>query len=140
MQEIQDDVIEECGKYGGVVHIRIDQESPEGNIFVKCPSIAVATATVNGLNGRFFSGTVDISKQEQFINDQFNRFVSFQASKSRPFSFHSSPTTSNFPTRSAQFSFYSPRADQSRRDQENTRVRRRQRRRERRGKVEVEQQ
>jgi hypothetical protein len=71
MQEIQDDVIEECSKYGGVVHIRIDQESPEGNIFVKCPSIAVASATVNGLNGRYFSGNLSAV----FFNDSSRAFT-----------------------------------------------------------------
>lgn len=55
-EEIRDDVIQECSKYGGVVHIYVDSEAPEGNIYIKCPSIAIATAAMHGLNGRFFAG------------------------------------------------------------------------------------
>lgn len=55
-EEIQDDVIQECLKYGGVVHIYVDPEAPEGNIYVKCPTIAIAMAAMQGLNGRFFAG------------------------------------------------------------------------------------
>lgn len=56
VDEIRDDVMEECSKYGGIVHIHVDQESPEGNIFIKCPTIAIATAAMASLNGRFFAG------------------------------------------------------------------------------------
>lgn len=55
-EEIRDDVIQECLKYGGVVHIYVDPEAPEGNIYVKCPTIAIAMAAMQGLNGRFFAG------------------------------------------------------------------------------------
>ncbi|XP_024148757.1 RNA-binding protein 39b isoform X2 [Oryzias melastigma] len=53
--EIQDDVIEECNKHGGVVHIYVDKNSPQGNVYVKCPSIPAAMATVNALHGRWFA-------------------------------------------------------------------------------------
>ena len=38
--EIKDDVIEECNKHGGVLHVYVDRASPQGNVYVKCPSIA----------------------------------------------------------------------------------------------------
>uniref|UniRef100_A0A8C5H2C6 RRM domain-containing protein n=1 Tax=Gouania willdenowi TaxID=441366 RepID=A0A8C5H2C6_GOUWI len=54
--EIQDDVIDECNKHGGVVHIYVDKNSAQGNVYVKCPSIPAAMATVNALHGRWFAG------------------------------------------------------------------------------------
>lgn len=56
--EIRDDVIEECNKHGGVLHIYVDKASPQGNVYVKCPSIAAAVASVNALHGRYFAGKV----------------------------------------------------------------------------------
>ncbi|XP_037831056.1 RNA-binding protein 39 isoform X2 [Kryptolebias marmoratus] len=53
---IQHDVIEECTKHGGVVHIYVDKNSPEGNVYVKCLSILAAMTSVNALHGRFFRG------------------------------------------------------------------------------------
>jgi RNA-binding protein 39 len=38
-QEIRDDVIEECNKHGGVVHIYVDEKSSDGNVYVKCATI-----------------------------------------------------------------------------------------------------
>jgi RNA-binding protein 39 len=40
VQEIRDEVIEECIKYGGVVHIYVDEKSPDGNVYVKSSNIA----------------------------------------------------------------------------------------------------
>lgn len=57
-QEIRDDVIEECSKHGGVLHIFVDKASPQGNVYVKCPTIAAAVASVNTLHGRYFGGKV----------------------------------------------------------------------------------
>lgn len=54
--EIRDDVIEECNKHGGVLHIYVDKSSAQGNVYVKCPSIASAVASVNALHGRWFAG------------------------------------------------------------------------------------
>ncbi|XP_053508856.1 RNA-binding protein 39a isoform X2 [Ictalurus furcatus] len=54
--EIQDDVIEECNKHGGVIHIYVDKKSTEGNVYVKCPSIPAAMAAVSALHGRWFGG------------------------------------------------------------------------------------
>ncbi|KRT84333.1 RNA binding protein [Oryctes borbonicus] len=56
--EIRDDVIEECNKHGGVLHVFVDKGSPQGNVYVKCPSIATAVASVNSLHGRWFAGRV----------------------------------------------------------------------------------
>lgn len=58
VEDIKDDVITECSKYGGIVHIHIDRESLEGNIYIKCPTVAVATSAMAALNGRFFAGKV----------------------------------------------------------------------------------
>jgi len=57
-QEIRDDVIEECNKHGGVLHIYVDKASPQGNVYVKCPSISAAVASVQALHGRWFAGKV----------------------------------------------------------------------------------
>jgi len=57
-QEIRDDVIDECNKHGGVLHIFVDKNSPQGNIYVKCPSISAAVASVNSLHGRYFAGRI----------------------------------------------------------------------------------
>ncbi|XP_074528489.1 RNA-binding protein 39-like isoform X2 [Halichoeres trimaculatus] len=54
--DIQHDVIEECNKHGGVVHIYVDKNSAEGNVYVKCPTIPAAMAAVNALHGRYFAG------------------------------------------------------------------------------------
>nr|XP_018903439.1 PREDICTED: RNA-binding protein 39 [Bemisia tabaci] len=57
-QEIRDDVIEECNKHGGVLHVFVDKASPQGNVYVKCPTINTAVAAVNSLHGRWFAGRV----------------------------------------------------------------------------------
>ncbi|XP_018089939.1 RNA binding motif protein 39 L homeolog isoform X2 [Xenopus laevis] len=54
--EIKEDVIEECNKHGGVVHLYVDKNSAQGNVYVKCPTIASAIAAVNALHGRWFAG------------------------------------------------------------------------------------
>ncbi|XP_061730472.1 RNA-binding protein 39-like isoform X4 [Nerophis ophidion] len=54
--DIQHDVIEECNKHGGVVHIYVDRNSLEGNVYVKCPSLPAAMAAVSALHGRYFAG------------------------------------------------------------------------------------
>ncbi|ESN95932.1 hypothetical protein HELRODRAFT_114532 [Helobdella robusta] len=55
-RELKDDVIEECNKHGGVLHIHVDKTSAQGHVYVKCPSIASAMSSVNALHGRFFAG------------------------------------------------------------------------------------
>ncbi|CAG0920082.1 unnamed protein product [Notodromas monacha] len=56
--EIRDDIIEECNKHGGVLHVFVDKTSAQGNVYVKCPSVAIATACVNALHGRWFAGRI----------------------------------------------------------------------------------
>ncbi|KAJ1374560.1 hypothetical protein KIN20_037268 [Parelaphostrongylus tenuis] len=56
--EVRDDVIEECYKNGGALHVYVDTASPQGNVYVKCPSIASAHKSVSALHGRWFSGKV----------------------------------------------------------------------------------
>jgi len=56
--EVRDDVLEESNKHGGVLHIFVDKASPQGNVYVKCPSIAAAVASVQALHGRWFAGKV----------------------------------------------------------------------------------
>ncbi|KAK7881092.1 hypothetical protein WMY93_032302 [Mugilogobius chulae] len=53
--EIQADVIEECNNTEESVHIYVDRNSAEGNVYVKCPSIPAALATVTALHGRYFA-------------------------------------------------------------------------------------
>ncbi|KAJ3054361.1 hypothetical protein HK097_002025 [Rhizophlyctis rosea] len=55
-KELEEDVKGECSsKYGKVVHIAVEKDSP-GNVYMKFNSIPEATAAVEGLNGRFFGG------------------------------------------------------------------------------------
>jgi len=66
--DIRDDVIEECNKHGGVLHIYIDKSSPQGNVYVKCPTIASAVASVNALHGRWFAGKIITAAYVPIIN------------------------------------------------------------------------
>ncbi|CAH1183400.1 unnamed protein product [Phaedon cochleariae] len=66
--EIRDDVIEECNKHGGVFHVYVDKGSPQGNVYVKCPSIATAVASVNTLHGRWFAGRVITAAYVPLLN------------------------------------------------------------------------
>lgn len=58
VDEIRDDVLDECNKSGGALHIYVDKESAAGNVYVKCPSIASAAQCVNSLHGRWFSSRI----------------------------------------------------------------------------------
>lgn len=53
--EIRNDVLDECRKHGGALHVHVDKLS-EGNVYVKCTSVAAAVACVGALHGRWFSG------------------------------------------------------------------------------------
>ena len=66
-QEISDDVIDECNKHGGVMHIYVDKASPQGNVYVKCPNIGTAVAAVNALHGRWFAGETFNSHLRQVV-------------------------------------------------------------------------
>jgi len=67
-QEIRDDVIEECNKYGGVLHIFVDKVAPQGNVYVKCPTVSTAVSAVNALHGRWFAGKVITAAYVPLVN------------------------------------------------------------------------
>ncbi|XP_071958443.1 RNA-binding protein 39-like [Antedon mediterranea] len=54
--DIRDDVIEECNKHGGCTHVYVDKGSPQGMVYVKCPTPTIAQAAVSALHGRWFAG------------------------------------------------------------------------------------
>ncbi|XP_055348892.1 RNA-binding protein 39-like isoform X2 [Paramacrobiotus metropolitanus] len=54
--DLKQEVIDECSQYGGVVHVHVDADAAEGNVYVKSVSIAAATLAVQSLHGRFFAG------------------------------------------------------------------------------------
>ena len=57
MQELQEDVKEECEeKYGHVVHIGLSMENNDGEIYVKFDRIQGGENAIRGLNGRYFGG------------------------------------------------------------------------------------
>lgn len=66
--EIRDDVIEECNKHGGVLHVFVDKVSPQGNVYVKCPTVQTAVAAVNSLHGRWFAGRIITAAYVPIIN------------------------------------------------------------------------
>lgn len=65
--EIRDECIEECQKHGGILHVFVDKAS-QGNVYVKCPSIATAVLAVNALHGRWFAGRVIAAAYVPLIN------------------------------------------------------------------------
>lgn len=67
-EDIRDDVIEECTKHGGVLHVYVDEAATTGNVYVKCPSIATAVLSVNALHGRWFAGRVISAGYVSLIN------------------------------------------------------------------------
>ena len=76
-EEIRDDVIEECNKHGGVLHVFVDRQSAQGNVYVKCPTIATAAAAVNSLHGRWFAGKQNILQCS--FDEKLNNSVHFEA-------------------------------------------------------------
>lgn len=46
--------------FKGVVHIYVDKASPQGNVYVKCPTVAIAYKSVVALHGRWFAGKLYI--------------------------------------------------------------------------------
>ncbi|XP_054715764.1 RNA-binding protein 39-like isoform X2 [Uloborus diversus] len=67
-EEIRNDVIEECKKHGGAMHVFVDKLSPQGNVYVKCPTIAAAVASVTALHGRWFAGRVITAAYVPVVN------------------------------------------------------------------------
>ncbi|KAF8774686.1 RNA-binding protein 39 like protein [Argiope bruennichi] len=67
-EEIRNDVIEECKKHGGAMHVFVDKLSPLGNVYVKCPTIAAAVASVTALHGRWFAGRMITAAYVPVVN------------------------------------------------------------------------
>ncbi|CAG0900656.1 unnamed protein product, partial [Cyprideis torosa] len=77
-EEIRDDIIEESKKHGGLLHIYVDTASPQGNVYIKCPTIQIAQQCVAALHGRYFAGRVitaayvPVSNYHQLFPDSVN--------------------------------------------------------------------
>ena len=54
--ELAQEIVDECSQYGGVVHVSVDKNSPEGLVYVKSVSISAAAYAVQHLHGRYFAG------------------------------------------------------------------------------------
>ena len=67
-QEIMDDVIDECNKFGGCVHVYVDKMSSDGNVYVKCPTVKIAVDSVASLHGRYFAGKLITAAYVPLIN------------------------------------------------------------------------
>ena len=57
-KEIEEDIISECSKFGGLLHIRVDKKGPSGNVYLKCPNVPIASHCVLSMNGRGFGGRI----------------------------------------------------------------------------------
>jgi len=53
--EIREDVCEEVGQYGRLVHIYVDKTSKDGRIYLKFGGTDAAEKALRGLNGRWFA-------------------------------------------------------------------------------------
>lgn len=71
--DIRSDVIAECESFGGAVHVSVDKTSPEGNVYVKAPNPGIASACVNSLQGRWFSGKM-IKASYLSVSDYSRKF------------------------------------------------------------------
>ena len=60
MDEIREEMIEECSKYGSIVHLNVDQNSPNGNVSLKFAHINGAVDAISGLNGKYYDGLLII--------------------------------------------------------------------------------
>nr|XP_058967640.1 RNA-binding protein 39-like isoform X3 [Pocillopora verrucosa] len=66
--DIQDDVLEECTKYGHVYHIHVDKTSTQGVVYVKCSNAEVAASASKALHGRWFAGKQIIARAVPLAN------------------------------------------------------------------------
>lgn len=57
-EDVKQDVLEECCRHGGALHIYVDKNSEQGNVYVKCPTVPAAHKCVTALHGRWFNGKV----------------------------------------------------------------------------------
>ncbi len=69
-KEISKDVLDECSKFGKVLHVFVDKNSA-GHVYIKFDNEASARAAHSTMNGRWFAG-----KQ---ISSEFLSDISFRA-------------------------------------------------------------
>lgn len=56
IRELEDDVKAECeNKYGKVLHIHVEENSP-GDVYIKFDNVVAGERAIQGLNGRWFGG------------------------------------------------------------------------------------
>ncbi|KAG8179491.1 hypothetical protein JTE90_027203 [Oedothorax gibbosus] len=67
-EDIKNDVVDECRNHGGALHVYVDKNSAEGNVYVKCPNLTVAAASVTALHGRYFAGRMIVAAYVPVIN------------------------------------------------------------------------
>jgi RNA-binding protein 39 len=52
---LEEDVKEECLKFGSIVHIKVEHLSPDGEVYLKFDHPHGAEQAVKALNGRWFA-------------------------------------------------------------------------------------
>lgn len=71
--EIEEDVKEECGKYGTVIQVFVNKRNPDGKVYVKFKNNDDAQAANKSLQGRYFAGnTIQVS---YISDDQYQDVV-----------------------------------------------------------------
>uniref|UniRef100_A0A3B0MWM5 RNA splicing factor, putative n=1 Tax=Theileria annulata TaxID=5874 RepID=A0A3B0MWM5_THEAN len=71
--EIEEDVKEECGKYGTVVQVFVNRRNPDGKVYVKFKNNDDAQSANKSLQGRYFAGnTIQVS---YISDDQYQDVV-----------------------------------------------------------------
>lgn len=53
--EIKADVVDECSKYGAVVHAEVDSQDPDGCVYVRFDSAEACDNALQTMNGRWFA-------------------------------------------------------------------------------------
>jgi len=67
-EDIKNDVVDECRNHGGALHVYVDKNSSDGNVYVKCPNLTAAAASVRALHGRYFAGRVIVAAYVPVVN------------------------------------------------------------------------
>jgi len=60
--DLKEDVQDEAGNYGRVLHVAVDKNSPQGCVYVKFAAETGATKAQNAMNGRWFDGKMIIAE------------------------------------------------------------------------------
>ena len=55
-QDLRGDILEECSKYGALVHVAVDKHDPKGVVYLKFQTPAAAAIGRTAMHGRFFGG------------------------------------------------------------------------------------